>query len=402
MPSPLRGKKILLGVCGSIAAYKGCEFVRNLRKLGAEVTVVLTSGGERFVTSLTFAALSANKVYGGMFASDESHKIPHISLSRDHDLILIAPLTAQTISRLAQGQADDLLCSVVLAAKIPVVLCPAMNSNMFTHPATQNNLQTLKGYGYRVVEPDSGKMACDEEGPGRLAEWDDIRMQLESLFVKQDLAGKKVLVTAGPTEEPLDPVRFLSNNSSGRMGYALARGAVLRGAEVTLISGPTSLPQPAVHCFEAVRTADEMQGQVHNYFAATDILIMVAAVSDFRPAHCADQKIKKQTGAVHLELSGNADILLSLTGERDKQFMVGFAAESEKHIESGLDKLKRKELNMIVVNDIASTETGFKSETNVVTILHDSGETVEVGLGTKDEISMTILAEVAARLGGNS
>ena len=399
MPSPLYGKKILLGVCGSIAAFKSCEFVRNLRKCGAEVTVLLTSGGERFVSRLSFAALSANKVYGGMFAPDEEHRIPHITLSRDHDLILIAPCTAQTISRLAHGEADDLLSAVVLAATIPVVVCPAMNTNMFNHPATQKNLQTLKEYGYRIVDPESGKMACDEEGPGRLAEWDDIFFQLESLFLPQDLVGTKILVTAGPTEEPLDPVRFLSNNSSGKMGYALARAASLRGAEVTLVSGPVSLPPPVVHCFESVRQAGEMQERVQHHFDGSDILIMVAAVSDFRPAKYAKQKLKKHAGALQLPLCGNEDILLSLRQMQKKQFMVGFAAESEKHIESGLDKLKRKNLNMIVVNDIASIDTGFKAETNAVTILHATGESVDVALCSKDEISLIILDEIVAHLG---
>lgn len=402
MSSPLHGKKILLGVCGSIAAFKACEFTRNLRRLGATVTVILTSGGERFVSSLTFAALSANKVYDGMFSAEGQHQIPHINLSRDHDLILIAPATAQTITRLAHGDADDLLSAVVLAATIPVLICPAMNSNMFNHPATQHNLKTLKGYGYRVVEPDSGQMACDEEGPGRLAKWREVCTQLETTFIPNDLQGKKILVTAGPTEEPLDPVRFLSNNSSGKMGYALARAAVMRGAEVTLISGPTSLAEPVVHCFESVRTAREMQERVHHHFDATDIVIMVAAVSDFRPACCKTQKIKKHTDVVQLELRSNDDILLSLTGRKDKQFMVGFAAESEKHMQSGMDKLKRKKLNMIVVNDITSVDTGFKAETNAVTILHKSGETVTLGLATKDEVSMGILDEVVASLGGSS
>ena len=399
MPSPLFAKKILIGVCGSIAAFKACEFVRHLRRKGAEVTVVLTSGGERFVSVLTFAALSANKVYGGMFAAADSHQIPHINLSREHDLILVAPATAQTIARFAHGNADDLLSSVVLAADIPVVVCPAMNSKMFLHPATQQNLKTIQDYGYTVVEPDTGKMACDEEGPGRLAGWNDIVEQLETLFTPQDLAGKKILVTAGPTEEPLDPVRFLSNNSSGKMGYALAKAAIQRGAEVTLVSGPVHLEPPAVSRFESVRTAHEMQEKVHGCFSSADILIMVAAVSDFRPAVYASQKIKKHTGGLQLDLVANDDILMSLAAHQKKQFMVGFAAESENHLRSGQDKLQKKNLDMIVINDIAGSETGFKSDNNRVTILHQSGKQVDVPLAAKSEISMAILDEIVFVLG---
>jgi phosphopantothenoylcysteine decarboxylase/phosphopantothenate--cysteine ligase len=394
MPSPLHGKKILLGVCGSIAAFKACEFTRSLRKLGVDVTVVLTAGGERFVSSLTFAALSANHVYGGMFDAEENHRIPHISMSRDHDLILIAPATAQTIARLSVGMADDLLSAVVLAARIPVVVCPAMNSNMYNHPATQHNLHILAGYGYTIVQPESGKMACDEEGPGRLAEWDDVFFQLERLFTPQDLVGKKVLVTAGPTEEPLDPVRFISNNSSGKMGYALAQSALKRGAHVTLISGPTSLSEPIVDCFETVRTAAEMKKAVHSHLNHIDILIMVAAISDFRPAHYAKNKLKKANTDLALPLVANDDILLSLSEHVDKPFMVGFAAESEHHLQSGKDKLQRKKLDMIVINDICAVDTGFKSDTNAVTVLHKSGKEIGIPLTTKDAVSMAILDEI--------
>ncbi len=394
MQSRLDGKKILLGVCGSIAAFKACEFVRSLRKLGADVTVVLTSGGERFVSSLSFAALSAHKVYGGMFDGTESHHIPHINLSREHDLILIAPATAQTISRLAHGNADDLLSAIVLAATIPVVVCPAMNTKMYTHPATQRNLQTLHGFGYTVVTPDAGTMACDEEGPGRLPPWDDICFHLTTCFTPQDLAGKKLLVTAGPTEEPLDPVRFISNNSSGKMGYAIAEMASMRGADVTLVSGPTNLKSPHIEDFVSVRTAIEMQEKVHSYFDDTDILIMVAAVSDFRPLVCAQQKIKKKSESLCLDLAANDDILMSLKPVKNKQIVVGFAAESENHLEYGLGKLQRKDLELIVINDIKGSENGFKSDTNAVTILHQSGATVDVPMASKSDVAMAILDEV--------
>ena len=397
----LTGKKILLGVCGSIAAYKACDIVRSLRKLGAEVTVIVTSGGARFVTPLTFAALSATKVYGGMFDEQDAHAIPHINLARDHDLILVAPATAQTIARFAQGMADDLLSAVVLAADCPVVVCPAMNSKMFSHPATQANLQMISSsYGYQVVQPDSGPMACKEEGPGRLPEWPIIQAAVERGFAPQNLAGKKVLITAGPTEEPLDPVRYLSNRSSGKMGYALARNAMLRGAKVMLVSGPCALPPPLNVDMVQVRTAQEMYGAVFSHFEEMDIIVKCAAVSDFRPSQCAAEKIKKGGADLSLDLVANKDILLNL-GERKKgQFLVGFAAESENHLKEGERKLADKNLDIIVVNDIKGEATGFQSDTNKVTILSRDGAVKELELQSKDQTAQAIFDEVLTHVGG--
>lgn len=398
--SLLAGKKILLGVCGSIAAYKACDMTRNLRKLGAEVTVVITDGGARFVSPLTFAALSAARVYGGMFAEEEAHTIPHINLGRQHDLILVAPATAQTIARFAMGMADDLLSAVVLAATCPVVVCPAMNSKMYTHPATQANIKTIAGYGYRLVEPATGAMACKEEGPGRLADWPVIRDHLERLFTPQDLAGRRVLVTAGPTEEPLDPVRFVSNRSSGKMGYALARAAMLRGAEVLLVSGPCRLMPPTGVEVLHVRTAAQMYEAVLSHFPEMDIVVKCAAVSDFRPATCAPEKLKKKDGALHLDLAGNADILRALGHKKQQQFLVGFAAESQDHLAEGMRKLVEKNLDMIVVNDIKGRETGFQSDTNRVTILTSRDRVKELELLSKEETAMAIFDEVVSLTGG--
>lgn len=398
--SLLAGKKILLGVCGSIAAYKACDITRNLKKLGAEVTVVVTDGGARFVSPLTFAALSAARVYGSMFAEAEAHAIPHINLGRQHDLILVAPATAQTIVRFAMGLADDLLSAVVLAATCPVVVCPAMNSKMYTHPATQANIKTIVDYGYQLVEPATGAMACKEEGPGRLADWPVIRDHLERLFTPQDLAGRRVLVTAGPTEEPLDPVRFLSNRSSGKMGYALARAAMLRGAEVLLVSGPCSLMPPVGVEVLHVRTAAQMYEAVLSHFSEMDIVVKCAAVSDFRPATCASEKLKKKDGALFLDLAGNADILRSLGDKKQQQFLVGFAAESQNHLAEGKRKLAEKNLDMIVVNDIKSRETGFQSDTNRVTILTHQGGVRELQLLSKEETAMAIFDEVVNLTGG--
>ncbi|MBU0681486.1 MAG: bifunctional phosphopantothenoylcysteine decarboxylase/phosphopantothenate--cysteine ligase CoaBC [Proteobacteria bacterium] len=400
LASALTGKKILLGVCGSIAAYKACDIVRNLRKLGAEVTVVVTSGGARFVSPLTFAALSAAKVYGGMFDEQDAHTIPHINLARDHDMILVAPATAQTIARFAVGMADDLLSAVVLAADCPVVVCPAMNSKMFTHPATQVNLTKIAAFGYHVVQPDSGLMACKEEGPGRLPEWSVILSAVEKVFTPQDLAGKRLLITAGPTEEPLDPVRYLSNRSSGKMGYALARAAMLRGGEVVLVSGPCNLEPPANVELIQVRTAQEMYGAVLSHFDDMDIVVKCAAVSDFRPARCAPEKLKKEGADVRLELAANRDILRALGERKKSQILVGFAAESENHLEEGKRKLAAKNLDMIVVNDIQGETTGFQSDTNKVTLVTRGGEIKELELLTKEQTAMAIFDEVVALVGG--
>ena len=386
----------MLGVCGSIAAYKACDITRNLRKLGAEVTVVVTSGGARFVTPLTFAALSATKVYGGMFDEQDAHAIPHINLSRDHDLILVAPATAQTISRFAAGMADDLLSAVVLAADCPVVVCPAMNSKMFMHPATQENLAKIITFGYQVVAPDTGVMACKEEGPGRLPEWSVILNTVEKVFIPQDLVGKRFLVTAGPTEEPLDPVRYLSNRSSGKMGYALARAATLRGADVVLVSGPCSLQAPANVELVKVRTAQEMFDAVFAKFDTVDIVVKCAAVSDFRPSQCAPEKLKKNGAKLQLPLTANPDILATLGQRKKGQFLVGFAAESENHLGEGKRKLAEKNLDMIVINDIKGEETGFQSDTNKVTIMIRDGEVQELELLSKDKTAMAIIDNVVA------
>ncbi|MEN8140242.1 MAG: bifunctional phosphopantothenoylcysteine decarboxylase/phosphopantothenate--cysteine ligase CoaBC [Thermodesulfobacteriota bacterium] len=395
----LSGKKILLGVCGSIAAYKAADLVRELGRQGAMVTVVMTESAGRFVTPLTFAALSGRPVHSAMFSPDGAEKIPHISLAREHDLILIAPATAQTLARLAMGLADDLLATVVLAARCPVLFCPAMNAKMFDHPATSANLQRLRDFGYTMVEPAVGAMACGEEGSGRLADWPHILSTLRQALSPQDLAGKKVMITAGPTEEPLDPVRYISNRSSGRMGYALAGVARERGASVLLISGPSQLPPPPGVELVRVRTAAEMAQEVFARFAAADIVVKCAAVSDFRPAECAPQKLKKASGSLELALAANEDILQELGRRKDGQFLVGFAAESENHLAEGRRKLAAKNLDMIVVNDIGSAATGFISETNAVTILGASGEELEVSLRSKEEVAMVVFSQVVTGLG---
>ena len=402
--SLLTDKKILLGITGSIAAYKVADWVRALRREGCRVTVVMTDAACRFISPLTMAALSGNPVHTSMFAAEAPEKIPHISLAREHDLLVIAPASAQTIARLAHGLADNLLATIALASSGPVLVCPAMNSAMFQHPATQANLAAISSYGYVVIEPDCGKMACNEEGPGRLTEWENVRQAILTAFAPQDLAGEQVLITAGPTREPFDPVRFLSNPSTGKMGYALAAAAKQRGATVTLISGPASLSAPpGVRCIQ-VTSALEMRTHVLACLDAATIVVKAAAVSDFRPAETADHKIKKGQSELSLQLVANPDILKEL-GERKENstkfpLLVGFAAESRDHLKEGARKLKEKNLDLIVINDIGGTETGFGVGTNRVTLLDRNGAQEEVPLLSKEETAHRIW-DAAARLTGN-
>lgn len=362
----LRGKKILFGVSGSIAAFKAAGWVSSLTKEEAQVTVVMTAAATRFVTPLTFAALSGNEVQSDMFAGG----MAHIALPATVDAVLIAPATAQTIARLAYGFADDLLSAAVLACSSPVLICPAMNSKMLTHPATQRNLATLREFGYTIVEPESGRLACGEEGAGRLAAWDTVREALLGLLATQDMAGQQVLITAGPTREPLDPARFLSNRSTGKMGYALARTAKRRGAAVTLISGPVALEPPPGVAVIHVETALEMAEAVSRSAAVASIVVKAAAVADFRAAAFSAHKIKKTVTEPLLELAANPDILASLgRNRRPDQLLIGFAAESDSHEAEGRRKLLAKKADLIVVNDILGKNTGFEADTNQVTLI---------------------------------
>jgi len=392
--SLLSDKKILLGITGSIAAYKVADWVRALRREGCQVTVVMTEAACRFISPLTMAALSGNPVHTGMFAAEAPETIPHISLAREHDLLLIAPASAQTIARLAHGLADNLLATIALASSGPVLVCPAMNSVMFQHPATQANLAAIRSYGYQVLEPDCGQMACGEEGPGRLTDWESARQAILTVFAPKTLANEQVLITAGPTRESFDPVRFLSNPATGKMGYALAATAKQRGATVTLISGPTALAAPpGVRCVQ-VTSAVEMQAQVLNFLDTATIIVKAAAVSDYRPAEKAPHKVKKGQAAPSVALVANPDILNEL-GERKRisanfPLLVGFAAESRDHLKEGARKLKEKNLDLIVVNDIGGAETGFAADTNRVTLLDRDGGREDVPLLSKEETAHRI------------
>ncbi len=396
----MQGRKILFGVTGGIAAFKAAQWVRSLVREEALVTVVMTRAATRFVSELTFAALSGRPVHVEIFAKDPRQVLSHITLAAEAEALLIAPATAHTIARLAHGLADDLLTTTVLAATgKPVVVCPAMNSGMFTHPATQDNLRRLRELGYIVVEPDSGVLACGAEGPGRLPGWDGVREVLLSCFAPDDLRHQHVLVTAGPTREPLDPARYLSNRSSGKMGYALARTARRRGAQVSLVSGPVALdPPPGVELFR-VNTAREMHEQVMRLRDRASIIIKAAAVSDFRPARSESRKIKKSGGPQTIDLVANVDILAELgRNRRPGQILVGFAAESHDHQSEGARKLRDKNLDLIVVNDICSRETGFAADTNQVTLMDKSGRVATLPLLSKEETAERIWDQVVSLL----
>jgi len=371
----LQGKKILFGVTGSIAAFKAAAWVHSLVKEDALVTVVMTRAATRFVSKLTFEALTGNPVHVEMFGDFAQDSMAHITLAREADIIVIAPATAHTIARLACGMADDLLTTSVLAANgKAVIVCPAMNSGMYVHKATQDNLGRLRSLGYIVVEPDSGRLACGDEGQGRLPEWDKAREQLLTCLCEHNLEGQQVLITAGPTRETLDPARFLSNRSSGKMGYALARAARRRGAQVVLVAGPVSLNDPPGVEVVHVTSAREMYEEVMQRSTQATIIVKSAAVADFRPAQPEAQKVKKQVAPNSLVLEPNPDILAELgRNRREGQLLIGFAAESRNHVEEAGRKLREKNLDLVVVNDIIGDNTGFEADTNQVTLVNHQG-----------------------------
>lgn len=394
MVSVFAGKNIVIGVTGSIAAFKVAGWVSTLAKEEANVSVIVTDSGTRFVAPLTFSALSGNRTHGSMFEGDDDSMI-HINLGQEADVLLIAPATANTIAKLANGIADDLLTATALVTRASVLVCPAMNSRMYSHPVTGENIKKLKKIGYHIVDPAHGLMACKDEGEGRLAEWGDVAEYLARALTSQDLKGKKVLVTAGPTREQLDPARFLSNRSSGKMGYAMARSAFRRGAEVTLISGPTTLSSPAGVERVSVESAGDMYDAVMERSGAADIIVKNAAVADYRPVKIAEHKVKKEQIESQLLLKQNPDILHEL-GKRKKkgQILVGFAAESQHLSKAGKSKLKKKNLDLIAVNDISGENTGFESESNQV-LLVSPGKTHRLPLTSKQHTANLIWDEIS-------
>ena len=400
MSGSFAGKQIVFGVTGSIAAFKGAGWVSTLTQAGADISVVMTRSATQFVSPLTFSALSGNKTCSDMFEDEKSSSISHIDLATTADCIVIAPATAQTISRLANGFADDLLTAIVLATSAPVIICPAMNSNMFAHPATQNNIDKLRSFGYQIVDPEYGSMACKTEGQGRLVSWETAREVILRALSEQDLKDHHVLVTAGPTRETIDAARFLSNRSSGKMGYALAAASYRRGAEVTLISGPTSLSPPHGVNTLQVQTAQEMYDQLFDSLQQATIVIKAAAVSDFRSKNRVERKIKKHQAELELALEANPDILAEIGKKRTSStpFLVGFCAETENMLEEAQRKLKEKRVDLICANDISGDDTGFGVDTNRVTMV-DHNKHIQLPMVLKEETANLILDRVVELLG---
>jgi phosphopantothenoylcysteine decarboxylase / phosphopantothenate---cysteine ligase len=378
---------IVLGVTGGIACYKAVELVRLLVKADYRVQVIMTRGAVEFVTPLTFQTLSGNPVATETFNLTQESEIGHINLADSADIFVVAPATANVIGKVANGIADDLLTTVLMATQAPVLIAPAMNIHMYENPILQENLRKLRRVGYHLMEPADGFLACGYEGKGRLPDPEKIVEAIESLLKKKDLIGEKLLITAGPNREPLDPVRYLSNRSSGKMGYALARAAMRRGAEVTLVSGPTALEPPAGARVIAVTTAAEMRDAVLREFAHCTGIVMAAAVADYRPVTVAERKIKRGKAPVELRLEPNPDILNELGRQKDGKFLIGFAAETEELTINAEKKLREKNLDMIVANNVAEAGSGFDGDTNIATILDRTGAKRSLPLMSKDELA---------------
>lgn len=399
----LRDKNILLAVCGGIAAYKVIEVASRLRKAGAKVHVVMTKEAANFVSPLTFQEISGNPVNVSMWEKATNWNVEHIALANLADLVLIAPATGNIIGKIAGGIADDMLTTVIMATKAPVFLAPAMNSNMYTNPITQRNLNILRQFGYQIIEPASGHLACGTNGVGRLPEAVDLFNEIENYFIKADkkqsLVGKKVIVSAAGTREPIDPVRYISNRSSGKMGYAIAQEAADRGAEVILVSGITNIPAPQNVKLIKVESAREMQDNIEQHFSDSDITIMAAAVSDYRVKSVAEQKIKKSDEVMTIELVKNPDILKGLgKKKRNNQFLVGFAAETQNILEYAQSKLQRKNLDMIVANDVSQAQAGFNVDTNIAKIITRDGQIKQAPLMKKTQLAQLIFDMIEEKL----
>ena len=391
----MKEKNIVVGVTGGISAYKAVEVLRLLVKGGARTRVAMTAHATKFVTPLTFEALSGNKVVWDMWDAG-TDPMDHIAWGQEADLVIIAPATANFIGKMANGLADDFLSTLVLAATAKVLVCPAMNSRMFENPVVQENMRRLMERGYTVMPPAEGDLACGAEGLGRLPEPDDIVDQAAFLLAEHDLAGLKMLVTAGATTEAIDPVRYMTNRSSGKMGYALARAAGLRGAEVILVSGPTHLRPPRNVAFRRVNTAEEMRQAVLGHRATCDVILKAAAVLDYKPRQTSAHKIKKLEEIQTLELVRNPDILAELgcTKENRRCLLVGFAAETQDLLANASEKLRQKNLDMIVANDVSREDAGFEVDTNVVRLLYRDGQVEELPLMTKQEVADHVLDRI--------
>jgi phosphopantothenoylcysteine decarboxylase/phosphopantothenate--cysteine ligase len=395
----LKGKEIVLGVTGGIAAYKAAEFVRLLVKDEVNVHVVMTENAQKFITPLTFQTLSGNPVVTDPFALLEDAKIGHIALADLAELVVILPATANIIGKIANGIADDFLSTMVMATKAPILFVPSMNANMWENKALQKNIQILLDRGYYLLEPGEGELACHWYGRGRLPELSEVLEKIEDIFSEKDLKAERFLITAGPTQEPIDPVRFITNPSSGKMGYALAKMAKRRGAEVILVAGPTDLPPPRRDIqWVPVRSAEEMRKAVLDHLEGSSVVIKAAAVSDFRSKVISQKKIKKENSNLTLDLKRTKDILEELGKKKGDRILVGFAAETEDLIAHAKEKLKKKNLDFIVVNDLTKPGAGFALDTNQVKLLFPSGEVKDLPLMTKEKVSQFILDDVVRLL----
>ena len=393
-----KSKKIVLGVCGGIAVYKAVELLRLFVKAGADVSVVMTRSAQEFVTPLTFQSLSGNPVHSALFDLYQEKTIGHISIADAADLFVIAPATANVVGKVAGGIADDLLTTALMATRAPVLFAPAMNVHMYENPIYQRNEASLRELGYHFIDPDHGALACGYEGQGKLPTPQAIFSAAQNVLTPQDLVGQTVLVTAGPTRENLDPVRYISNYSSGKMGYAVARAAKQRGAEVILVSGPTFLVAPAGVTLVSVSSAAQMRESVMQALPQATVVIKSAAVADYRPVAVAQQKIKKTSADMTLELEKNPDILAELGQIKQGRVLVGFAAETQDLIKNAEDKLHRKNLDLLVANDITQSGAGFDVDTNIVKILHADGHVEELPQLSKDEVAHELLDRVVELL----
>ena len=389
----LRGKNVIVGITGGIAAYKSCELVRSLVRDEAEVRCVMTRNATRFITPLTLQTLSENKVASNLFDLTSESEIGHIKIADEADVVVVAPASASFIGKIASGIADSLLATVILATKAPVIICPAMNSNMYSNSIVQENMEKLRRHGFTIVEPGEGDLACGWTGRGRLAETDIIALEVQKAVTPQDYAGENILVSAGATREHIDPVRFISNPSTGKMGYSIARAGWLRGARATLVSGYSSLPDP--HGVDVVRVTDcdEMYEKIHERFDSVDIVIKSAAVSDYSPCEKSEQKIKKSKKELSIPLKKTRDILKSLGEDKKNRILVGFAAETENLLDNSRKKLKEKNLDLVVANDVTASQAGFGEDTNVAWLV-DRERVEELPLMSKFELANRILDRI--------
>ncbi|SFO06740.1 phosphopantothenoylcysteine decarboxylase / phosphopantothenate--cysteine ligase [Pseudobutyrivibrio sp. UC1225] len=392
----LKGKCVVLGVTGSIAAYKIANLASALVKLGADVNVIMTKNATNFINPITFETLTSNKCLVDTFDRDFKFNVEHVALAKRADIFMVAPASANVIGKMAHGIADDMLTTTILAAKCKKLVSPAMNTNMFTNPIVQDNLETLKKYGFEIIQPASGYLACGDTGAGKMPE-PEVLLQyiLREIAFDHDLDGKKVMITAGPTQEAIDPVRYISNHSTGKMGYAIARAAMLRGAEVTLISGPVAIQPPMFVDVVNIKSAAEMAEAVKSRAGEMDIIIKSAAVADYRPATVAAEKIKKKDGeASSIELERTEDILSYLgANKKSGQFICGFSMETENMLENSKAKLKKKNVDMIVANNLRTAGAGFGTDTNVVTLI-TADDARELPIMSKDDVAQAILDEI--------